>query len=132
MKHQGQDFVLIELYGEGYYSSSKESHIGFMLMNDYLKYKEKIEEYTTWFHGLDGKHSEVQGEVIVYKTKQDIGKAYAEHTDTWKFYEGLLEVIAEDGDFERLVETSEAIDKKFTVSKVVAVDYEGDSFYVVK
>lgn len=129
MKYQGQDFVLIELYGEGHYSSSKESHIGFMLMNDYLKYEEKIKQYTPWFRGLDGKHSDVEGEIIVSKTKLGICNAYLGHTSTWKFYESFLESIAGDDDLGRLVEVSKVIANRFTVSKVIAVDYDGESFY---
>lgn len=133
----GKEVVAIELFGEGYYSGSVASHLGFMLKQDYLKYKEEIESYIPYFSELDGKHSETEGEVFVHELDNEIAAAYVRMTDDWLFYECLIEHAIQDYevDFDvehsRLKTFSEEIMSVFSMSTVTTVEIE-DKVIVVK
>lgn len=64
-----EDLRLLIGYGEGYYSGSSEQWSVAFDINDYEMLKERVEEfeegYTPYFSELDGKHSEVEGEMEI-------------------------------------------------------------------
>lgn len=131
LTYKNEPFVAIEIRAEGYYSGAVESHVGFMTLRNYHKYEEQILSWTPCFYGLDGKHSEVDGEVVVHTTKLTIAKAFASKTGDWKFAESLMERIWEsDEECQRLVNLHQDISKKFTVSTMIDVDFDGETLYI--
>lgn len=133
MEYQGKQVVAIEIWAEGYYSSSFAGHVGFMFKEDYEKYENIVNEVSIWFHELDGKHSEVEGTIDVHYNGGDIVKAVARQTDDYKFYENILEHIAEEAgeeEMNRLEQISQEIAQQFNVKTVVEVDFNGKTYTV--
>lgn len=102
--------VLVEFVGKGYYSGNEEIHSCFIPENIYLEYKDDIETYTPFFYELDGKHSEVQGKVLVNKvTKSSLRELllkYNNADDSYKIFDMLGDYLTES----EMHETSELFD----------------------
>lgn len=133
MEYRGKQIVAIEIWAEGYYSSSFAGHVGFMFKEDYEKYEDIVNEFSTWFHELDGKHSEIEGTIDVHYNDEDIVKAVARQTDDYKFYENVLEHIAEEVEEEetnRIEQISQEIAEQFNVKTVVEVSFNNKTYTV--
>lgn len=72
------NLVMINIFGEGYYSGNTQSNSMVVEKAFYEEYKEEIDSYTPYFSELDGKHSEVQGNLTVTPiTKENLGHVVA-------------------------------------------------------
>lgn len=60
-----ENYVLLHVSAEWYYSGSSVNRVTVMLKSDYEKYKEDISNLTFTFYELDGKHSEVEWELNI-------------------------------------------------------------------
>lgn len=91
-----EDLVMINLYGEGYYSGNSESYTMVVSLSFYEKYEDEINNYTPYFHELDGKHSEVEGETSVTPVSEGTLKcviASVLEDESWKIEESLFDSI---------------------------------------
>jgi len=60
-----ENLVMINFFGEGYYSGNTESQTMIVDKNFYEQYQDEINNYQPTFHELDGKHSTVIGTLSV-------------------------------------------------------------------
>ncbi len=119
----GQEVVLVELFGKASYSGQSESHSAFMTKEMYEKYEDDINSYTPYFHELDGKHSEVIGEVIIHEDGQDIAAALARKDDDCMIYESLLYNIHSE-DLSKVEELNESIQIGLRGETVVFINHD--------
>lgn len=59
------DIVLVTMFGEGYHSGNVAEYSAILPLQLFEEFEEEIVSYTPYFYELDGKHSEVQGQVFV-------------------------------------------------------------------
>lgn len=115
----GKEVVAIELFGEGYRSGAVARHVSLVTKDFYEENIELVENYTPYFHELDGKHSEVQGNVYVYDNARDIAEALAGATDNWMIWESLFADVEEG--YEEAQQESEALEELCSVKKTTTV-----------
>lgn len=116
----GKEVVAIELFGEGYRSGAVARHVSLVTKDFYEENIDLVENYTPYFHELDGKHSEVQGEVIVHHEAQDIAKALAGATDNWMIWESLF-YDSVSASLEEAQDESAALEAMCSVKKTTTV-----------
>lgn len=61
------DIVLVTMFGEGYYSGNIVEYSAIIPLEMFEEFEDEITSYTPYFYELDGKHSEVQGQVFIKK-----------------------------------------------------------------
>lgn len=91
-----EDLVMVNLYGEGYYSGNSDSHSMVISLSFYEKYEDEINNYTPYFHELDGKHSYVEGETSATLISEGTLKCVISSVledESWKIEESLFENI---------------------------------------
>ena len=103
--------VFIEFYGEGYYSGASESQSAFVTKEFFEEYKDEFEGYTPYFSELDGKHSEIEGDVKINlcNTEEDLKSA-------------LRTMVEQDGDwmvFESCLDGCEGVEEQWELSKCI-------------
>lgn len=114
-----KEVVAIELFGKGYRSGAVARHVSLVTKDFYEENIGLVEDYTPYFHKLDGKHSEVQGEVLVHYEAQDIAEALAGATDNWMIWESLF-YNSKSPTFAAL-EESEALEAMCSMKKTTTV-----------
>ncbi len=127
MKDLIGNVVFVEFYGKGYYSGSSESHSAFVTKEFFEENKETFENYTPYFHELDGKHSEIEGDVNINlcNTEERLREAIkkvCEKDDDWMIWESCLDGV--DG-VEEQVEFSKNITSKITSKTVTTYMIDG-------
>lgn len=129
MKINKDDVVLVTCYGEGYYSGNSETQGYWVTKDFYEEHKETIDNYTPYFHELDGKHSEVQGKVIVYHgiTLESLTE-FEDINEGWKIYESMLYDIleADEGLKLELKLLNKTIIELFKVNRTVQYVFDGE------
>ena len=70
------NLVKLHCCGEGYYSGKTYNETIFLLEEDYEKLNWDLDEEEVYIGELDGKHSEVYGEVCVCKIKEEDQENY--------------------------------------------------------
>ena len=88
--------VFVEFYGEGWYSGASESQSSFVTKEFFEEHKDEFEGYTPYFSELDGKHSEIEGEVKINlcETEDDVKvalKTFTEQDGDWMIFESCLD-----------------------------------------
>ena len=119
--------VFVELFGEGYYSGSCCSQSGFFTKEFFEENEDLIRGYTPYFHYLDGKHSEVDGDVKINmcETVEDLisaFKTYTEMDDDYMIWESMLDGVS---DVQEQNEFSNSITSKIKTNTVVTITYDG-------
>lgn len=120
------NYVCIELYGEGYYSGQSETHVAFVTKSFYDEHEDLIVNYTPYFHELDGKHSEVEGETFVieivdYETACRALKHLATRDSDYQIWDGMFDSLDKDLVKEQ-IDLSDSIFKKLQVKTVITFD----------
>lgn len=129
MNYQGKKVVCLEVSATGHRSGAFRSCIFFMSEEDYDKHAEKLGEYRFWFHELDGKHSEVEGEVMVRREDQDIGQSYHLVTDgDDKWLDCINDVLPEDF-VPALKAFNNAVWAGMVETQIVKVEFDGQLLY---
>lgn len=74
---------LVKLYccGEAYYSGATYREVIYLLKEDYRKLNWDLTEEEIWLGELDGKHSEVYGDVFISEIKEEEQENYNFETD---------------------------------------------------
>ncbi|CAM0050836.1 hypothetical protein VPHF86_0157 [Vibrio phage F86] len=72
------DVRLLELSATGYHSNSTETHTMWVTQDFIDKYGDCILAQTIYFHELDGKHSETEGEISFHSDLQAMALAWAD------------------------------------------------------
>lgn len=129
MNYQGKKVVCLEVSATGYRSGAFRSSIFFMSKEDYDKHEEKLGEYRFWFHELDGKHSQVEGDVAVYHIDEDIGQAYYQVTDGDDKWLDCIRDILPSEDVGALREFNDSIWCGLDETRVVKVQFMGQVIY---
>ena len=75
------ELVKLSCYGEGYYSGATYYETIFLLKEDYEKLNWDLSEEEVWLGELDGKHSEVYGDVYVNEISEEEQENYNFETD---------------------------------------------------
>lgn len=70
------ELVKLNCYGEAYYSGATYDETIFLLKEDYEKLNWDLSKEEVWLGELDGKHSEVYGDVYVYKISEEEQENY--------------------------------------------------------
>lgn len=129
MKINKDDVVLVTCYGEGHYSGNSETQGYWVTKDFYEEHKETIDNYTPYFHELDGKHSEVQGKVIVYNgiTLESLAE-FEDIDDGYMVYESMLyDILNDDEDLECELELlNNTIIELFKVNRTVEYVFDGE------
>lgn len=129
MNYQGKKVVCLEVSATGHRSGKFRSHIFFMAEYDFNEHEDVLREYRFWFHELDGKHSEVQGEVAVHYDDSAIGQAYHLVTDgDDKWIDCINDVLPED-DVPALKAFNNAIWAGLVETKIIKVEFDGQLLY---
>ncbi len=125
-----EDLMLLSVCGEGYYSGNSESYSMVISREFYDKYADEIHKYTPTFYELDGKHSEVEGEVLVVGVEEKELK-YVISTrledESWKIEESMFESI---GASREEIDTQISIDASFKalcdIKVVTSIYFKGE------
>lgn len=129
MIYQGKKVVCLAVSAEGYRSGAFRSHIFFMPEDDFDKHEDVLLAYRFWFHELDGKHSEIEGEVTVHYKDHDIGQAYHMSTDgDEKWIDCINDVLPEDV-VPALKAFNNAVWAGLVETKVIKVEFDGQVLY---
>lgn len=123
----GTEVVLVELRGEGWYSGKVESHSAFFPVDLFDKYFDQFEGYIPYFYELDGKNSEVEGELIVHENEVDIAKAFIRKIEPYLIYDVLADVEVDEGEKPLADQIWEFNEKLHTERKVVTTVIIGDN-----
>lgn len=99
-----EDYCCIKLFGEGYHSGATETQMMFIRKKSLEEAgidRDDIEEYTPYFHELNGKHSEVEGDVIFYDDLSQVDTLKellieSCEADDWMIYECMLDEFDTD------------------------------------
>ena len=75
------DLVKLYCYGEAYYSGATYREVIYLLKEDYRKLNWDLTEEEIWLGELDGKHSEVYGDVFISEIKEEEQENYNFETD---------------------------------------------------
>ncbi len=127
MKDLIGNVVFVEFYGEGWYSGASESQSAFVTKEFFEENKEIFEDYTPYFSELDGKHSEIEGDVKINlcETEEQLKEALktsSEKDGNWMVWESCLDGV--DG-VEEQVEFSKNITSKITSKTVTTYMFDG-------
>lgn len=124
-----EDLRLLIGYGEGYYSDSSKQWAIAYDVNDYEMLKEKIDEfqdgYTPCFCGLDGKYSEVEGEVDIEEDLLSIIKEY-HNSDYDQFDDSVKYEIEKDSEEYLALKKAQDFIKKFKITTKHVNKYTGE------
>ena len=120
--------VFIEFFGEGYYSGASESQSAFVTKEFFEEYKDEFEGYTPYFSELDGKHSEIEGEVKINlcETEEDIKtalKTFTEQDGDWMVFESCLDGCE---DIEEQWKFSKDIKKRVSSYTTTVYTFDGE------
>lgn len=124
------NLVMVEFFGEGYYSGNTESHVAFFESDDFEQIESVFEDYTPYFHELDGKHSEVQGVVNITKIstleelKQCIG-TYECSDDYYPIFDTCIDESEFSDMSDMLHQTHDDIVSKFEVKTTTEYFVQG-------
>lgn len=132
-----EDLRLLVAYGEGYYSGASHQWSVAFDVNDYEMLKENVREfkdgYTPYFCELDGKHSEVEGDIEILEDLDAIIEAYIESDEDefddsikYSFKEGteVYDVLKKAQDFISKFEIDTVYKHKTTGEIINISDYE--------
>ena len=118
------NLVNINVYGEGYYSGSSYEESIFLLEEDYKELGKDLDGIEVYLGELDGKHSEVYGEVYVEIITEEMQKTYNfnKNNDGEKLYDLIEELSPNSKNMikraKKYIETLDSlIDITFTVKK---------------
>ena len=129
MKINKDDVVLVTCYGEGHYSGNSETQGYWVTKDFYEEHKDTIDNFTPYFHELDGKHSEVEGKVIVYHgiTLESLAE-FEDIGDGYMIYESMLyDILNDDEDLECELELlNNTIIELFKVNRTVQYVFDGE------
>jgi hypothetical protein len=129
MIYQGKKVVCLEVSATGHRSGAFRSHLFFMTEDDFNKHEDVLREYRFWFHDLDGKHSEIEGDVKVHYDDNAIGQAYHLSTDgDEKWVDCVNDVLPKD-DVPALREFNDTIWQGLVETKVVKVNFFDQVIY---
>lgn len=125
-----EDYCCIKLFGEGYHSGATETHMMFIRkksLEDAGIDRDDIEEYTPYFVELNGKHSEVEGEVTFYEDLSQVDNlkeliVESCEADDWKIYDSMLHEFDTDQICKDHVEFIEAV----CIQVVTNVTFNGE------
>ena len=107
------ELVKLECYGEGYYSGAIYEETIFLLKEDYEKLNWDLSEEEVWLGELDGKHSEVYGNVYVNEISE-------EEQENYNFEEASVG----NGLYYHLIETREDVTEEMIEAMIKrALDY---------
>lgn len=70
------NLVEISVYGQGYYSNSEYNENIFLLEEDYNSFGEELDSIEISLGELDGKHSDVSGEIDITLIPEDLHQRY--------------------------------------------------------
>ena len=118
------NLVNINVYGEGYYSGSSYEESIFLLEEDYKELGKDLDGIEVYLGELDGKHSEVYGQVEVEIITEEMQKTYNfnKNNDGEKLYDLIEELSPNSKNMikraKKYIETLDSlIDITFTVKK---------------
>ena len=118
------NLVNINVYGEGYYSGSSYEESIFLLEEDYKELGKDLDGIEVYLGELDGKHSEVYGEVYVEIITEEMQKTYNfnKNNDGEELYDLIEELSPNSKNMveraKKYIETLDSlIDITFTVKK---------------
>ena len=118
------NLVNINVYGGGYYSGSSYEESIFLLEEDYKELGKDLDGIEVYLGELDGKHSEVYGEVYVEIITEEMQKTYNfnKNNDGEKLYDLIEELSPNSKNMikraKKYIETLDSlVDITFTVKK---------------
>lgn len=118
------NLVNINVYGEGYYSGSSYEESIFLLEEDYKELGKDLNGMEVYLGELDGKHSEVYGQVEVEIITEEMQKTYNfnKNNDGEELYDLIEELSPNSKNMveraKKYIETLDSlIDITFTVKK---------------
>lgn len=118
------NLVNINVYGEGYYSGSSYEESIFLLEEDYKELGKDLDGIEVHLGELDGKHSEVYGEVYVEIITEEMQKTYNfnKNNDGEELYDLIEELSPNSKNMieraKKYIETLDSlVDITFTVKK---------------
>ena len=118
------NLVNINVYGEGYYSGSSYEESIFLLEEDYKELGKDLDGIEVYLGELDGKHSEVYGEVYVEIITEEMQKTYNfnKNNDGEELYDLIEELSPNSKNMieraKKYIETLDSlVDITFTVKK---------------
>jgi len=124
------NLVMINFFGEGYYSGNSESQTMIIEKSFYEDFKEEIDKYVPYFHELDGKHSEVRGNLTVSNiTKENLGRVVASvmEDDHWPVSENLIwELDAPQEMLEKQDKVHETFENLCRIETVTKIYFDGE------
>lgn len=107
------ELVKLSCYGEGYYSGAIYSETIFLLKEDYEKLNWDLSKEEVWLGELDGKYSEVYGNVYVREISEEEQEDY-----------NFEEASVGNGLYYHLIETREDITEEIIEAMIKrALDY---------
>jgi hypothetical protein len=121
--------VLIEVWAEGYYSNQSEQHYAFIPIEIYEPHRDAVKEHISYFHDLDGKHSEIQGTVVesYICTPEDLKLAYLSNkgNESWRITEGMDDIFSSD-EISAIEDITGSIMMQFTSEVTTIVKFNGE------
>lgn len=118
------NLVNINVYGEGYYSGNSYEETIFLLEEDYKELGKDLDGIEVYLGELDGKHSEVYGEVYVEIITEEMQKTYNfnKNNDGEELYNLIEELSSNSKNMikraKKYIETLDSlVDITFTVKK---------------
>lgn len=121
--------VLIEVWAEGYYSNQREQHYAFVPIEIYESHRDAVKDHTSYFHDLDGKHSEIEGTVVesYICTPEDLKLAYLSNkgNESWHITECMDNIFSSD-EISVIEDLTANIMIQFTTEVTTVVKFNGE------
>jgi len=124
-----ENLVMINFFGAGYYSGSTESQTMIVDKNFYEQYQDEINNYQPSFYELDGKHSEVYGDLSVdYITKDNLGQVICTvmEDDPDPVFEVLMGLCDDEKHVEEQNKIHETFESLCEVKVVKKITFDGE------
>lgn len=120
-----KDLVLIHVHAEGYRSGAVKDCAVVVEKSFHEKWKDDYN--SVWFHELDGKHSEQEGEVVFTEINEEnltkvLESFYQAEDDDYYIWEQMMDDIWEEADVECQIKVNQEFCKR-TSKKTVTKYY---------
>lgn len=126
MNLNGKKVICLAWKAEAHYSGRVGMVLWFISEDMYEKYEDTISDFTIYFHDLDGKHSELVGEMEIHTDDTAIGKAY----DSWAGdYDRIRDRIMELEDSVEMDQFNDDVLSALNFTKKTVVTFNGRVIY---
>lgn len=126
MQLNGKNVICLTWKAEAYYSGRVGMVLWFISEDMYEKHEEDITDFNIYFQDLDGKHSELMGEMEIHTEDTAIGKVY----DMWAGdYDKVRDRIMELEDSAEMDQFNDDVLNALDFTKKTVVTFNGRVIY---